>query len=111
MNLAEGVFTSAIQILRKILGTDNTENEDNSVADIRENSGGNNGFLIPEKNNKKGKSVNEIEFFQLTAGSQGNAGIYKQMRMHTSKLHVYKFVDFSCYEVAKELKRKYLTLE
>lgn len=106
MNLAEEVFTSAIQILRNILGTDNMENEENSVADIRENNDGKNRFLIPEKNTKKGKSVNEIEFFQLTAGSQGKAGKSKQMRMHTSKLHVYKFICFSCNKVAKELKKK-----
>jgi hypothetical protein len=84
VNLAEGVFTSAIQTLRNILGTDNTENEDNSVPDIRENYDGKNGFLIPEKNSKKGKSVNEIEFFQLTAGGQGKAGIYTRTRTYTN---------------------------
>jgi hypothetical protein len=94
VNLAEEVFTSAIQILRNILGTDNTENEGNSVADIRENDGGKNGFLIPEKNSKKGKSVNEIEFFQLTAGSQGKAGM-PHVRVRTQLyclLYVRKFM-------------------
>ena len=59
------------------------ENEDNSAYDIRENSDGKNGFLIPEKNSNKGKSVNEIEFFQLTAGSQGKAGKHRHRRTRT----------------------------
>ena len=86
VNLAEKVFTSAIQNLRKILGSENNENEEkNTVTEKDENHARKNRFLIPEQNMKKGKSVNEINFFQLTAGSQGKTG--KHVRTRTYFTH------------------------
>lgn len=83
VNLAEKVFTSAIQNLRKILASGNNENEEKkTVTENGENHVRKTRFLIPEQNMKKGKSVNEIKFFQLTAGSQGKTGNHIRTRTY-----------------------------
>lgn len=94
VNLAEKVFTSAIQKLRIILGAENNENEEeNTVTENGPNHVRRNLFLIPEQNMKEGKSVNEIKFFQLTAGTSGKIGKYVRMR---ANLHLHYAIFGYC---------------